>query len=87
MSTYLNGTYREMSGTSMSTPLVAGALSRLLQCRTFSSQENCQGLLVQTRDTNTYNNIDVKAAMEFDELAVDPVLIVTKYHINDIIIS
>ena len=85
VSTFLNGTYREMSGTSMSTPLVAGALSRLLQCRTFSSQENCQGLLVQTRDTNTYNNIDVKAAMEFDELAVDPVLIVTKYHIVDTI--
>lgn len=85
MSTCLNGTYREMSGTSMSTPLVAGALSRLLQCRTFSSQENCQGLIVQTRDTNTFNVIDVKAAMEFDELAVDPVLVVTHYHIVDTI--
>ena len=85
MSTFLNGTYREMSGTSMSTPLVAGALSRLLQCRTFSSQENCQGLLIQTRDTNTYNNIDVKAALTFDELAVDPVLVVSHYHIVDTI--
>ena len=85
MSTFLNGTYREMSGTSMSTPLVAGALSRLLQCRTFSSQENCQGLIVQTRDTNTFNVIDVKAAMEFDELAVDPVLVVSHYHIVDTI--
>ena len=85
MSTFLNGTYREMSGTSMSTPLVAGALSRLVQCRTFSSQENCQGLIVQTRDTNTFNVIDVKAAMEFDELAVDPVLVVTHYHIVDTI--
>jgi hypothetical protein len=85
MSTFLNGTYREMSGTSMSTPLVAGALSRLLQCRTFSSQENCQGLIVQTRDTNTFNVMDVKAAMEFDELAVDPVLVVTHYHIVDTI--
>ena len=85
MSTFLNGTYREMSGTSMSTPLVAGALSRLLQCRTFSSQENSQGLIVQTRDTNTFNVIDVKAAMEFDELAVDPVLVVSHYHIVDTI--
>ena len=85
MSTFLNGTYREMSGTSMSTPLVAGALSRLLQCRIFSSQENCQGLLIQTRDTNTYNNIDVKAALTFDELAVDPVLVVSHYHIVDTI--
>ena len=83
MSTFLGGTYREMSGTSMATPMLAGALSRLLQCRTFSSQENCQGLLIQTRDTVSYNNIDVKAAMEFDELAVDPVLVVTHYHIVD----
>lgn len=85
MSTFLNGTYREMSGTSMSTPLVAGALSRLLQCRSFYTQENCQGVLIQTRDTNTFNVIDVKAAMEFDELAVDPVLVVTHYHIVDTI--
>lgn len=85
MSTFFNGTYRVMSGTSMSTPLVAGALSRLLQCRTFSSQENCQGLLIQTRDTNTFNNIDVKAAKLFDELAVDPVLVVTHYTILDTI--
>ena len=85
MSTFLNGTYRKLGGTSMATPLVAGALSRLLQCRTFSSQENCQGLLIQTRDTNAYNNMDVKAAMEFDELAVDPVLVVSHYHIVDTI--
>ena len=85
MSTFPGGTYRAMSGTSMSTPLVAGALSRLLQCRTFSSQENCQGLLIQTRDTVSYNNIDLQAAMQFDELAVDPVLVVTHYTIVDTI--
>lgn len=85
MSTFLGGTYREMSGTSMATPMVAGALSRLLQCRTFSSQENCQGLLIQTRDTISYNNIDLQAAMQFDELAVDPVLVVTHYAIVDTI--
>ena len=85
MSTFLNGTYRAMSGTSMSTPMVAGALSRLLQCRTFSSQENCQGLLIQTRDTISYNNIDLQSAMQFDELAVNPVLVVTHYTIIDTI--
>ena len=86
MSTYLNGTYREMSGTSMSTPLVAGALSRLLQCRTYTSQESAMGVIIQNRDTvKSYNNMDVKASMEFDELNVSPVLVVTNYQIVDTI--
>ena len=84
MSTYLNGTYREMSGTSMSTPLVAGALSRLLQCRTYSSQESAMGVIIQNRDT-VNNNLDVQKSMEFDELNVSPVLIVTNYQIVDTI--
>ena len=86
MSTFLNGTYREMSGTSMSTPLVAGALSRLLQCRTYSSQESAMGVIIQNRDTvKSYNNLDVKASMEFDEMNVNPVLVVTNYQIVDTI--
>ena len=86
MSTYLNGTYREMSGTSMSTPLVAGALSRLLQCRTYSSQESAMGVIIQNRDTvKSYNNLDVQKSMEFDELNVSPVLVVTNYQIVDTI--
>ena len=86
MSTYLNGTYREMSGTSMSTPLVAGALSRLLQCRTYSSQESAMGVIIQNRDTvKSYNNLDVQKSMEFDEFNVSPVLVVTNYQIVDTI--
>ena len=86
MSTFLNGTYREMSGTSMATPLVAGALSRLLQCRTYSSQESAMGVIIQNRDTvKSYNNLDVKASMEFDEMNVSPVLVVTNYQIVDTI--
>ena len=83
LSTFLGGTYTTMSGTSMSTPLVAGALSRLLQCRTFYSQESCQGVLIQTRDTNSFHNIDLKAAMQMDEFDVNPVLVVSHYHIVD----
>ena len=86
MSTFLNGTYREMSGTSMSTPLVAGALSRLLQCRTYSSQESAMGVIIQNRDTvKSYNNLDVQKSMEFDEINVSPVLVVTNYQIVDTI--
>ena len=85
LSTFLGGTYTTMSGTSMSTPLVAGALSRLLQCRTFHSQESCQGLLIQTQDSTSFHNIDVKAAMQMDEFDINPVLVVSHYHIVDTI--
>ena len=34
-STYLNGSYRSLNGTSMATPMVAGAISRILQVKGF----------------------------------------------------
>ncbi len=33
MSTYLNGSYKSLNGTSMATPMVAGAISRILQVK------------------------------------------------------
>lgn len=35
ISTYLNGTYKSLNGTSMATPMVAGAISRILQVKGF----------------------------------------------------
>ncbi len=48
MSTYPNGQYKRLNGTSMATPLVAGALSRLLQAKEYSNREELFGDLINT---------------------------------------
>lgn len=84
MSTFPNGKYKSMSGTSMACPMVAGAISRLLQCRDYVNQESLAGCLIQTRDS-TIQNIDLKAAFEMDEDAITPVLVMAGYEIVDTI--
>lgn len=39
ISTYPKGRYRSMAGTSMACPLVAGAISRLLQCKEYANRD------------------------------------------------
>lgn len=48
MSTYPNGQYKRLNGTSMATPLVAGALSRLLQAKEYDNREELFGDLINT---------------------------------------
>ena len=50
--------YKRMEGTSMACPLVAGAVSRLMQCRNFSSFEELRELLVKSSG----NILDMAAA-------------------------
>lgn len=46
LSTYPNGRYKQMTGTSMSCPLVAGAISLLLDCKEYESKELLWGDLI-----------------------------------------
>lgn len=54
MSTFPDGKYKSLNGTSMSTPLVAGAISRLLQVKGFDYAKDygLYGDIAESKDTN-----------------------------------
>ena len=63
MSTFPQGRYKMMNGTSMACPLAAGAISRLLQCKEFLNWELLFADLIHSRN----NNIDIYAAYKITE--------------------
>lgn len=62
LSTYPNGRYKKMSGTSMACPLVAGAVSRLIQCKDLLSQEQLFGDLIYTSKQTGNRFVNIEAA-------------------------
>ena len=80
LSTYPNGRYQYMSGTSMSTPLAAGAISRLLQCKEISNKEELFGDLIHSSNGN---NINIFGAYSIDDSDRHPTLQFVTYTIDD----
>lgn len=68
LSTLPGGDYGFMSGTSMATPLAAGAISRLMQCRQYESREQMLRALIMT----TRDHIDVMAAYAATDATLHP---------------
>lgn len=60
ISTFPNGKYKQLNGTSMATPLVAGALSRLLQTKRYDNREELFGDLINA--VTPKGNLDIYAA-------------------------
>ncbi len=78
-STYPDGKYKTMSGTSMACPMAAGAISRLLQTKEYPNQEVLFGDLIHTRN----NDIDVLAAYNITDADRKPALNIVTYELND----
>ena len=79
MSTFPNGRYKELNGTSMACPMVAGAISRLVQCKEITSQELLFGDLIHTRN----GNIDILSAYNITNADRRPELALVTANLTD----
>ena len=79
VSTFPNGQYRTLHGTSMACPLVAGALSRLTSVKESSSKEELFGDLIYT----SKGNVDIFAAYKLTDADRKPTLSLVTYRIDD----
>lgn len=72
MSTYPNGQYKQLNGTSMACPLVAGAVSRLLQSKEVTNKEEFFGDLINS--VTPEGNLDIYRAYTMSDADRKPAL-------------
>lgn len=80
VSTYPNGNYRALNGTSMATPLVAGALSRLLMSKTVDNKEELFGDLISACSSGL---LDIYAAYARTDADRTPELQLVSVRVDD----
>ncbi len=87
MSTYLNGSYKSLNGTSMATPMVAGAISRILQVKgyDYARDYGLMGDMAIAKEGGITDLavFDAQMAASFDETNRQVVLALTALEIDD----
>lgn len=80
-STYPGGNYKSLNGTSMATPMVAGALSRLIQSKEYANKEYLFGDLINACPTT--GGLDIYKAFSIKDEDRIPELSFVTYEMDD----
>lgn len=80
-STYPGGNYKSLNGTSMATPMVAGALSRLIQSKEYVNKEYLFGDLIYA--CSTTGGLDIYKAFSIKDEDRKPELSFVTYEMDD----
>lgn len=80
-STYPGGNYKSLNGTSMATPMVAGALSRLIQAKEYANKEYLFGDLIYA--CSSTGGLDIYKAFSIKDEDRIPELSFVTYEMDD----
>ena len=80
-STYPGGKYKVLNGTSMATPMVAGAISRLIQTKEYPNKEYLYGDLINARTAT--GGLDIYKAFSIKDEDRKPEISFVTYELDD----